>query len=237
MNRDDIQEHAFKTVLAQYKLAEAPDLKTLGREILHGVDEKDPSTLWGVLPFGSSYVGYQRGGDGGMIRGALGGTIGGSLGWAGGATLGSAAGPMGAALGGLLGAHGGNLVGTHLATRSDALARAKERAEAAKTAGFLSGGVRSGHALSNAASSAWNVASNLNTAGKNLQVPIGQRWGDVASNSWRHFNEQGGGKALGDLAMRGGAVAGTAALAGGALRATGVGGQQQPPPNPYYPQR
>ena len=67
-----------------------------------------------ILPFGSSYVGYQRGaltgnGGEGLLRGFAGGTVGSTVGGA----LGSVAGLPGALVGGMA----GNLLGTHYATR------------------------------------------------------------------------------------------------------------------------
>lgn len=74
----------------------------------------DQMSATSILPFGSSYMGYQRGkmtgnGGEGLARGFAGGMLGGG----GGAALGRVLGPAGAGLGALA----GTVAGTHYATR------------------------------------------------------------------------------------------------------------------------
>ena len=119
--------------------------------------------------------------------------------------------------------------GVGLKKTYDHVTKRDEPEEEYKAANFLENTVRSmrgaGTAFSGARAAAKGMAEN---------ATLGERAGEA----WKHFSGAGGGtNALKDLAARGGAVAGTAALAGGGLRMAGIGGQQQPPPNPYYPQR
>jgi len=84
-------------------------------DLATGVDDKDASSLWSVLPFGSTYVGAKRGarvgqtGEG-VLRGVLGGTAGG----VGAGLLGAATGNPGVTR---LMEQAGNIMGTDYATR------------------------------------------------------------------------------------------------------------------------
>ena len=213
-------------------------------ELWSGVDQEDTSPLIQALPFGSTYLGYQRGarsnrGGEGALRAIAGSSFAAGLGRGVGAVPGLLLNsPNGAELGQSLGGHLGNIVGGHLATRGlvappeghDVEAAIREDAINAtlahyKVAGLWSSGVRAVGTVGRALGVGGGVRGGVNalSAGA-MSRGLGNGLFTNLGHAAQGFHQAGGTKALGQLAGGAAALGGAAYLGGSAF---GAGQQQQ----------